>query len=285
MSTSSSSQSQSLKIGIVGFGTFGQFLAKTMTKQGHTLTATSRSDYSDLCRQMGIHFFRDVSAFLETDIDVIVLCTSILSLSEVVSSMPLTSLKRPTLFVDVLSVKEHPRDLLLRVLPEESDILCTHPMFGPVSGKNGWRDLTFMYDKVRIRDEATCSSFIQIFASEGCKMVQMSCEEHDKAAAKSQFITHTIGRTLAEMDIKSTPIDTKGFAELVKLKETMMGNSFDLYIGLFVHNRFARQEVLNCLRNAYIQKHLENLEHALYKVKEMLVQRMNEEQGQERNES
>lgn len=272
MSTSSSSQTQSLKIGIVGFGTFGQFLAKTMIKQGHTLAATSRSDYSDLCLQMGIHFFRDVSTFLATDLDVIVLCTSILSLSEVVRSMPLASLKRPTLFVDVLSVKEHPKDLLLRVLPEDSDILCTHPMFGPVTGKNGWRDLTFMYDKVRIRDEATCSSFIQIFASEGCKMVEMSCEEHDKAAAKSQFITHTIGRTLGEMDIKSTPIDTKGFEALVKLKETMMGNSFDLYSGLFVHNRFARQE-------------LEYLEHALYKVKEMLVQRMNEEQGQERLES
>ncbi|KAL2333462.1 hypothetical protein Fmac_014675 [Flemingia macrophylla] len=136
----------------------------------------------------------DVSTFLATDLDVVVLCTSILSLSEVVRSMPLTSLKRPTLFVDVLSVKEHPKDLLLRVLPEESDILCTHPMFGPVTGKNGWRDLTFMYDKVRIRDEATCSSFIQIFASE-----------------------------------------------------------------------------------------LENLEHALYKVKETLLQRMNEEQGSRKN--
>ncbi|XP_027336867.1 arogenate dehydrogenase 1, chloroplastic-like [Abrus precatorius] len=266
--SSSSSSSQSLKIGIVGFGTFGQFLAKTMIKQGHTLTATSRTDYSDLCLQMGIHFFRDVSTFLASDMDVILLCTSIMSLSEVVRSMPLTCLKQPTLFVDVLSVKEHPRNLLLLMLPEEADILCTHPMFGPVSGKNGWRDLTFMYDKVRIRDEATCTNFLHIFSSEGCKMVQMSCEEHDKAAAKSQFITHTVGRTLAEMDIKSTPIDTKGFQALVQVKETMVGNSFDLYIGLFVHNRFARQE-------------LENLEHALSKVKKMLIQRMNEEQGQE----
>ncbi|KAK7387485.1 hypothetical protein VNO78_28329 [Psophocarpus tetragonolobus] len=261
--------SQTLKIGIVGFGNFGQFLAKTMIKQGHTLSATSRSDYSDLCFQMGIHFYRDVSEFVSSDLDVILLCTSILSLSEVVGSLPLSSLKRPTLFVDVLSVKEHPRDLLLRVLPEDSDILCTHPMFGPQTAKNGWTDLTFMYDKVRIRDEAICSSFVQIFACEGCKMVQMSCEEHDKAAAKSQFITHTIGRTLGEMDIKSTPIDTKGFQALVKLKETMMGNSIDLYSGLFVCNRFARQE-------------LENLERALYKVKETLLQRMNEDHDQER---
>lgn len=25
-------------------------------------------------------------------------------------------------------------------------------------------------------------------------MLEMSCEEHDKVAAKSQFLTHTIGR-------------------------------------------------------------------------------------------
>jgi len=54
----------------------------------------------------------------------------------------------------------------LQVLPEESDILCTHPMFGPESGKDGWNNLNFMYDKVRIRDETTCSDFLHIFASE-----------------------------------------------------------------------------------------------------------------------
>ncbi|CAJ2644144.1 unnamed protein product [Trifolium pratense] len=197
----SSSSSQALKIGIVGFGTFGQFLANTMIKQGHTLFATSRTDYSHLCLQMGIHFFRDITAFLDADMDVILLCTSISSLSEVVGSMPLNCLERPTLFVDVLSVKEHPKNLLLRVLPEESDILCTHPMFGPVSGKNGWQNLTFMFDKVRIKDEVTCSKFLHIFESEGCKMVEMSCEEHDKAAAKSQFITHTIGRKNQSWDV------------------------------------------------------------------------------------
>ena len=56
-------------------------------------------------------------------------------------------------------------------------------------------------------------------------------------------------------------------------KETMMRNSFDLYSGLFVYNRFARQE-------------LENLEHALHKVKEtLMIQRTNGEQGHKRTES
>lgn len=53
-----------------------------------------------------------------------------------------------------------------KILPEECDLLCTHPMFGPQSGKDGWTDLTFMYDMIRIRDKSLCSSFLQIFSSE-----------------------------------------------------------------------------------------------------------------------
>ncbi|PSS34434.1 Arogenate dehydrogenase [Actinidia chinensis var. chinensis] len=261
---SSSSSSRTLKIGIIGFGPFGQFLSKTMVKQGHTITATSRSDHSHLSTDLGVSFYRDMDEFFEADNDVIMLCNSILSLSQVVKSMPFHLLKHPTLFVDVLSVKEHPKQLLLEVLPQESDLLCTHPMFGPESGKDGWKDLNFMYDRVRIRDEAVCSSFLQIFGSEGCKMLEMTCEEHDKMAARSQFLTHTIGRALSEMNIESTPIDTKTFQTLVNLKESTMRDSFDLFSGLFIHNKFAQQE-------------LKNLEAALDKVKQKLLDRTNKE--------
>lgn len=96
-------------------------------------------------------------------------------------------------------------------------------------------------------------------------MLEMSCEEHDKMAARSQFITHTIGRILSEMEIQSTSINTKGFETLVKLKESTMRDSFDLFSGLFLHNRFAQQE-------------LENLELAFKKVEQKLVEKMNEEQ-------
>ncbi|XP_041026672.1 arogenate dehydrogenase 1, chloroplastic-like [Juglans microcarpa x Juglans regia] len=257
--------SRTLRIGIVGFGPFGQFLGKTMIRQGHLLRATSRTDYSQLCAHMGISFFRDIGAFFEAENDVVLICTSILSLTEVVRSMPLDRMKRPTLFADVLSVKEHPRNVLLRVVPEESDVLCTHPMFGPQSGKDGWKGLNFMYDRVRIRDEGICSSFLHIFQSEGCRMLEMSCQEHDKVAARSQFITHTIGRILSEMEIQSTSIDTKGFEALVQLKESTVRDSFDLFSGLFVHNRFAQQE-------------LQNLELALNKVKQKLLEKMGEEE-------
>lgn len=47
-----------------------------------------------------------------------------------------------------------PKQLLLRELPPEMDILCTHPMFGPDSGKGSWQGLNFMYETVRVGHDA-----------------------------------------------------------------------------------------------------------------------------------
>ncbi|CAH8383708.1 unnamed protein product [Eruca vesicaria subsp. sativa] len=236
-----------LKIGIVGFGNFGQFLAKTMVKQGHTVLAYSRTDYTDAASKLGVVFYSDVDDLFEEDPEVILLCTSILSTEKVLKSLPFQRLKRGTLFVDVLSVKEFPRNAFLRVLPQDFDILCTHPMFGPESGKNGWNGLSFVFDKVRIgmddrRRTSRCDSFLDIFASEGCSMVEMSCAEHDRYAAGSQFITHTVGRVLEKLSLESTPIDTKGYETLLKLVESTAGDSFDLYYGLFLYNPNAMEQ-------------------------------------------
>lgn len=54
--------------------------------------------------------------------DVILICTSILSVSEVVKSLPFHCLKKPTLFADVLSVKEHPKQILLQVDVDPSQL-------------------------------------------------------------------------------------------------------------------------------------------------------------------
>ncbi|KAH7423898.1 hypothetical protein KP509_12G079800 [Ceratopteris richardii] len=235
-----------LRIGIVGFGNYGQFLAATMAKQGHTVLAYSRSDYSAIAQKMNVQFFRDADDFCEEHPEVIVMCTSILSTEAVLQALPLQRLRRNTLFVDVLSVKEFPKNLLLQVLPLEFDILCTHPMFGPQSGKGSWKNLPFVFDKVRIGNgmrEKRCEKFLDVFRSEGCRMVEMSCEEHDRHAASSQFITHTVGRVLGKLGLSSTPINTRGYETLLDLVDNTGGDSFDLYYGLFMYNINATEEL------------------------------------------
>ncbi|KAL7486771.1 hypothetical protein ACHAW6_012374 [Cyclotella cf. meneghiniana] len=153
-------RSRPLTIGIIGFGRFGQFIAKSFTKYGNVV-ATSRSDYAALAEEMGVkylHMSEMERLVVDEDLDVIVLAVSIVSFENTVKQL-VPHLKQRIdkrgenscpLIVDVLSVKEHPRNILLELLPEECDILCTHPMFGPDSAKNGWEGQTFVYEKTRI---------------------------------------------------------------------------------------------------------------------------------------
>ena len=285
-------RSKPLTIGVVGFGRFGQFIASTFAKHG-TVVATSRSDYTAIAKDMGVEYvpLSDLRAFLDYGLDVIVMATSIVSFEETIDSFA-SHLKsyiensgtgRGPLIVDVLSVKEFPRQIMLNLLPKECDILCTHPMFGPDSGKNGWHGLNFVYERTRIDGVILESSgsqdsndrfgsfveegsgkmysvnenslahvegvdrmerFLSIWEEEGCRMVPLSCKDHDSYAANSQFITHLMGRILGAQGLKQTPIDTKGFESVMKLIDTTTADSFDLFYGLYKYNKNSMDTIL-----------------------------------------
>ncbi|XP_051199162.1 arogenate dehydrogenase 2, chloroplastic-like [Lolium perenne] len=242
-----------LKIAIVGFGNFGQFLARTFARQGHTLLAHSRTDHSAAAAALGATFFADPHDLCESQPDVVILATSILSAKAVLHSLPVHRFRRNTLFVDVLSVKEFPKNLLLASLPDDFDIICTHPMFGPESAGGGWRGHPFVFDRVRVGDcparRARAEAFLDVFAREGCRMEEMSCARHDELAAATQFLTHTVGRMLALLGLEPTPIDTMGYQALLRLVANTCSDSFDLYNGLFMYNQNST-ELLNRLESA-----------------------------------
>lgn len=280
-------RSRPLTVGVIGFGTFGQFMGKHFTKYANVI-GTSRSDYTQIAHEMGAKYIplSNLESFvMEEELDVIVVAVSIVSFEDTVKNMvPFLKKRIATkgagscpLIVDVLSVKEHARNVLLEHLPEECDILCTHPMFGPDSAKRGWQGQTFVYERTRINkvipDPSTfgplhrsdsdnefldekgvthdvhenseahvmgmdrIERFLSIWEEEGCHMVSMSCKDHDSYAANSQFITHLMGRILGAQKLKPTPIDTKGFQNVLKLVETTNADSFDLFFGLYKFNR------------------------------------------------
>eukprot|EP01025_Chloroclados_australasicus_P020410 TRINITY_DN21511_c0_g1_i1.p2 TRINITY_DN21511_c0_g1~~TRINITY_DN21511_c0_g1_i1.p2 ORF type:complete len:196 (+),score=25.71 TRINITY_DN21511_c0_g1_i1:313-900(+) len=98
--------------------------------------------------------------------------------------------------------------------------------------------------------QARVEALLEIFRSEGCKMVEMSCEEHDRQAANTQFITHTVGRVLGEMGVESTSINTRGYESLLNLVQNTANDSFDLYYGLFMYNQNST-ETLDRLEKAF----------------------------------
>lgn len=127
-----------LTIGIVGFGNFGQFLAKTFVKYAKVI-GTSRADYTKEAEEIGASYIplSESERFLQ-EVDVVLFAVAIKSFEGTVNRLlpkiqedmerRLKSKQQGILFVDVCSVKEHPRNVMLQCLPEECDILCSHPM-------------------------------------------------------------------------------------------------------------------------------------------------------------
>lgn len=228
-----------LTIAIVGFGNFGQFLGAAFAARNHRVIGLSRGDYAAAAAAINCEYVRDPGALLDADPQVVLFCTSIMSFSSVVSRFPVSRLAG-RLVVDVLSVKAYPRALLLQTLPNDADILCTHPMFGPESAHASWAGLPFVYEVVRSARPVIVKEFLAIWEAEGCGMVPMTCGQHDEYAASTQFITHTTGRMLAELDVVSTPINTRGYESLLGVVDNTTKDSFDLYYGLYRYNPSAK---------------------------------------------
>lgn len=106
--------------------------------------------------------------------------------------------------------------------------------------------LLFPFDRVR------CEQFLSLWENERCKMIEMSCEQHDEYAANSQFITHLTGRMLWQQNLVPTPIDTKGFQTVLNLVENTRKDSFDLFFGLYYYNSYAAEQ-LRRIREALAQ--------------------------------
>lgn len=69
---------------------------------------------------------------------------------------------------------------------------------------------------------------------------------------------------LAELDVRDTPINTKGYESLLGVVDTTCKDSFDLFYGLFRYNPNARLE-------------LDKLESALKNIRERLESAEQEE--------
>jgi prephenate dehydrogenase len=199
-----------------------------------------------------------MSKFL-TGLDIIILAVPLIKFEDVVCGLP-ADLFRGKLVVDVCPLNAHPKEVMLRVFGNrpDIDILCSHPMFGPVERLTGkvpisgndvgdpyassyWDGRPMVYEKVRISDVQRCEKYLKIFEEARCRMVEMSAEQHDSSIADAEFVTHLTGRLLVDKELlPPSPVISKEYAALCDVADMTSGDSFDLFFGMFKFNRNAR---------------------------------------------
>lgn len=227
------------QISIVGFGRFGKTLYR-LIKDDFAIVLYNRSeidlDATELTKNTVVT--KDLSEVYKSD--VIFYAVPISSFEEVISSHK-KYFTESQLLIDVLSVKLHPAQVFSEYLRDsKTQVLLTHPMFGPDSSKNGFEGLPMIIDKFKTEDN-TYNFWKEYFQGKKLRVIEMSADEHDKIAANSQGLTHFIGRLLEEYKIEETPIDSLGTKKLLEIKEQTCNDTWQLFTDLQHYNPHTKQ--------------------------------------------
>ena len=209
-------------------GRFGSFWAQVLGQHKLNVSGYSRHAKDPI---------ENVSFVSEEEVlscDVIFLCVAISSFSEVIERIK-DKIKPGALVMDTCSVKLYPADIMQKRLAGKCNLIATHPMFGPDSGKNGVKGLPMIVCPLSA-PVVEVSKWCRLFKSWGLNVIRMTCEEHDRQAAWSQGITHLVGRVLGGMDLHDTPIATTGFLAIRAVEEQTCHDPLQLFYDLQRYN-------------------------------------------------
>lgn len=209
------------KVAIVGFGRFGKTL-KNFLENDFKLIIISKKNAVDIVNSDVIFYSVPISSF------------------ESVIRSHKKYFKDSHLLIDVLSVKMHPKKILNKYLKgSKTQVLLTHPMFGPDSSKNGFAGLPLIMDKFKANEE-NYSFWKDFFVKKGLKVIEMSAQKHDKLTANSQGVTHFIGRLLDELKFAPTSIDTLGAKKLQEVMGQTCNDTWQLFSDLQNFNPYTK---------------------------------------------
>ncbi len=217
------------EITIFGYGRFGALLAELLKGDFSVKVfdpSASSGESSDL-------LFCDLAEALSSPVLFYavpisqfegVLCEHLRVLSE--QSSP------PKLFIDLLSVKTHPKAAFQKHLRKSDSAILTHPMFGPDSVRENGLEGQRMVMENLSAEEGVYGKWRDYFLKLGLEVIEMNAEDHDRLAANSQCLTHFIGRVLGEFGFTPTRIDTLGAERLKAIVDQTCNDTWELFSDL-----------------------------------------------------
>ena len=221
------------ELGIIGFGSFGQF-ATPFLKPHFNITVYDTFLDGDAVKKHGVKAGTLKEAVSK---EVVLLGVPVQFLEELLLEIK-TIINPKALVLDVSSVKVKPLRLMVEHLPETVEIVGTHPLFGPQSGKNGIEGLNIVICPVRT--SSTASVMTLLSRTLKLNVLERTPEIHDQQMAYVQALTHFIGRAVNEMDIPDVEQKTPAYQYLLNIKRNLGQDSLDLFFTIEKENPFAK---------------------------------------------
>jgi len=221
------------RLGLIGHGAFGAFIAPYLSRLCDVVVHDPGQP--DLPG-------RGATLAEAAAQDIVVLAVPLAAMRGVAEAM--APLLRPgTLVVDVCSLKVAPLALLAELLPPAVDLLGTHPLFGPQSGRAGIAGLQLALCPVpgRARGRLARLAPRVLARAFGLDVVVTTAEEHDRQMAYVQGLTHIVSRIVVAMDLPPLALRTTTYGHLDRMVETVRHDSDALFRTIARDNPFAAE--------------------------------------------
>jgi prephenate dehydrogenase len=222
-------------VSVYGYGRFGRFWADILADDFEVKVYSRRGLKEDeVSQKVKITDFEGMF-----DCDAVFYCVAISSFEQVlIQSSPFA--QPGTLFFDTCSVKVNPAKWMQHSLPAGSQIVATHPMFGPDSYFKEQHDLPMVMCNISAPIEKF-EAWVEYFSNKKMRTEVMTPDQHDEMVAYSQGITHYVGRVLADLNLHPTKIDTLGYKRLMGIIEQTCNDSWQLFMDLQNFNPYTKK--------------------------------------------
>jgi len=217
------------QLGLIGFGAFGRLTARHLSPWFDILAHDPAADDGEgLARLTTL----EEAAACPT----VVLAVPVGVLAETVAAI-VPHVTPGALILDVGSVKVKPAKVMLG-LPEGVQIVGTHPLFGPQSGKDGIAGLRIAVcpvrgEKAAWRVAAFCRKALSL------KVFVVAPEDHDREAATVQGLTHLIAKVLLAMEPLPTRMTTTSFERVMQGVDMVRHDSAAVFRAIEHDNPYA----------------------------------------------
>ena len=219
------------RVSIIGFGRFGAMLHSLLSKGFEVDVFDKNSiDNSDV---------NEVSLEDALRNETIFIAVPIRDFENLVKDITKKISSGKTV-IDVCSVKVFPKKVMLDNLSNQTDIIATHPLFGPDSLKDSGSVMTM--ESVR-NTFGRYDFWKNYFESQNILIEEISAEEHDMMAARSQGLTHFVGRVIDDFGTNQTRIDTEGYKALHKLVNQTCNDTWELFEDIQNFNPFTEKMI------------------------------------------
>lgn len=221
-------------IGIMGFGAFGRLMARHL--QSHFALRVCDPDNTPAIDTTG-KGLQPAAVAEVAACDLVILAVPVPAIPDAIAALR-PHLKAGAIVLDVGSVKIGPARAMQAALPDDVEIIGTHPLFGPQSARNGLAGLKIALCPIRGSSTPRIAAFLRHVLK--LKVIVTTADAHDREVAMVQGLTHLIAKILVRMEPLPRTMTTASFDLLMQATEMVRYDAPNVFMAIERANPHAK---------------------------------------------